>query len=320
MIQRMAYGALAIAVLVLAFTVDIKIAQESEAFDNALGELLSQGSVIPLLFLLLALLGTLELGRLLRGTAARPHLKFACVMVAALVLCPWLSAAGWLGEFPVAVEGLYWELLVLMVAVAGAAVLTVWRHNPDGAMRDFGATCTPIFYLGFLASFGVQLRCGRDVPGDDGAWLLLIALLTIKASDIGAYFVGSAFGQHKLAPRLSPGKTVEGTVGGLLASGLAAAGFAYAAGDGEVQVLRSHGELAAAGSFGPVGWAFLIGALLSIAGQVGDLFESSFKRDAGTKDSGELIPRYGGILDLIDSPVLALPVAWFLLTAVFNVV
>lgn len=321
MSQRVAYGALAIAVLVLVFMFDIEIARFSEySLDNALGHLLAQGSLIPLLFLLVALVGALELGRLLRATAAQPHVGFACVMIAALLLCPWLSAAGWLGSFPAAVEGLYWELFVMMVAVVGAAILTILRPNPKGALRDFGATCIPIFYLGFLGSFGLQLRCGRDVSENNGAWLLLAVLLTTKASDIGAYFVGTAIGRHKLAPALSPGKSIEGTIGGLLASGLVATAFALASGRAGAVNLGLLSEHFVPGNYTAVVWAFLIGVVLSAAGQIGDLFESSFKRDAGTKDSGDVIPRYGGILDLIDSPVLALPVAWFLLTAVFNVV
>lgn len=312
--QRVAYGALAIAVLVLLFMVDVLIAQESHKLDGALGDLLRRGSVLPLAFLVLASLGAFELGRLLRAKGTEPNMIFAHAAITALLLSPWLSAAGWLGASPAAVEGLYWQLAILAAAMIGAGILAVPRRDPAGALRDFGATLIPILYLGLLASFGLQLRCGRDVPGDDGAWLLLIVLLVTKASDIGAYFVGSAIGRHRLAPRISPGKSIEGALGGLLASGLAGVLFAV------VEVAQSFSEQRVPDGLSPIWRAFFFGLALSASGQLGDLLESCFKRDAGIKDSGNVIPRFGGILDLIDSPVLALPVAWFLLTAVFNVV
>ncbi|MGD2109036.1 MAG: phosphatidate cytidylyltransferase [Phycisphaerae bacterium] len=319
MTQRVTFGTLAIAVLVFAFAVDIRIAEwYAVRTDGALGELLARGSTIPLLVAGLTVLGAIELGRLLRRTAAQAHIGFACVMVAALILCPWLSAAGWLGDFPAAVEGLFWEVFVLIAAVIGAAILTILRRNPDGALRDFGATCIPIFYIGFLTSFAVQLRCGRDVAGQDGAWLLLFVVLTTKGSDIGAYFVGSAIGRRKIAPTLSPGKSLEGAIGGLVAGGLSGAALAEVARERSLISTLTDGTM-------PEGWwtlagAFLVGLVLSAAGQLGDLLESGFKRDAGTKDSGDVIPHLGGILDLIDSPVLALPVAWLVLTVLFNVV
>jgi phosphatidate cytidylyltransferase len=314
MVQRLAYGALAIAVLVLLFMVDVLIAQESDKLDGLLGDLLRHGSVLPLVFLGLASLGAFELGRLLRAKGTEPNMIFAHVAIAALLLSPWLSAAGWLGASPAAIEGLYWQVAILAAAMIGAGILAVRRRDPAGALRDLGATLVPILYLGFLASFGLQLRCGRDVPGDEGAWLLLIILLVTKATDIGAYFVGSAIGRHKLAPRVSPKKSIEGALGGLLASGLTAVLFAMAG------AAQSFSEQRVPEGLSPVWRAFFFGLALSATGQLGDLLESCFKRDAGIKDSGNVIPRFGGILDLIDSPVLALPVAWFLLTAVFNVV
>ena len=185
----------------------------------------------------------------------------------------------------------------------------------------------------------MQLRCGRDIVGQDGAWLLLIVVLVTRASDIGAFFVGSAWGRHGLAPRVSPGKTIEGMFGGLLSSA-ALAVLVVALG------IWAKGRLAAANldpfnagllaflddltrtltvshdpdAISPLPRAALLGLALSVAGQFGDLVESSFKRDAVVKDSGALIPRFGGILDLIVSPVVAVPVAWFLLTAVWSVV
>lgn len=128
----------------------------------------------------------------------------------------------------------------------------------------------------------------------DGRSLVLLALATIWAADIGAYFAGRRFGRLRLAPKVSPGKTWEGMIGGLAGAGLTAAGGA---------ALLGHPPLAAV----PLGISV---AALSV---VGDLTESMFKRNAGLKDSGSLFPGHGGMLDRIDSVTAAVPL--FLLIA-----
>ncbi|MGB2986029.1 MAG: phosphatidate cytidylyltransferase [Phycisphaerae bacterium] len=330
--QRIAYGTLFIVVLVMLFELDVFIATKAEALDGALGDLLRRGSVLPLFFLVVIVRGAVELNRLLRAGAARPHVFFAYLMIALLLLTPWLSAAGWLGTGPVEVEGLFWQIVWLLVTGIGAGVLVVMRRDPEGTFRDMGATLIMVFYLGFLASFGLQLRCGRDVPAQEGAWLLLIAVLVTKASDIGAYFVGSAIGRHKLVPRISPAKSIEGTVGGLIAGAVVAMLFASAGGLAArmdlspqlcamiEEVTRSFSNEHHPEGISPLWRAVFFGFAMSAAGQFGDLIESCFKRDARIKDSGKVMPHYGGILDMIDSPVVAMPVAWFLLTVVWNVV
>ena len=333
MAQRVAYGVLAIAVLVLLFMQDVVIAKQSIGLTGPLGDLLRRGSLIPLLFIVVLLRGAVELDRILRAKDVRPHSAFAYLMIVVLLLAPWFSAAGWLGADVRDQEGLFWQLAALMVTVIGAGVLCVLRGHPRGAIPDMAATLLMVFYVGFLGSFGLQLRCGRDIPGQEGAWLLLITLLVTKASDIGAYFVGTTMGRHKLIPGISPAKSVEGAVGGLLASALVAMLFASAdaihgllgSNEGAFatmlrDVIRSFSIRNDPIGMSPVVRALLFGLALSAAGQIGDLVESCFKRDSGVKDSSNLIPRYGGILDLIDSPVFAMPVAWFLLTTVWNVV
>ncbi len=333
MAQRVAYGAMAIAVLVLLFMQDVLIAKQSIGLAGPLGDLLRRGSLLPLLFIVVLLRGAVELDRLLRAKDINPHSVFAYLMIVVLLVTPWFSAAGWLGADVRDQEGLFWPLVALMVTVIGAGLLCVLRRHPRGAMLDMAATLLMVFYAGFLGSFGLQLRCGRDIPGQEGAWLLLITLLVTKASDIGAFFVGTQIGRHKLIPGISPGKSVEGVIGGLLGSALVAMLFASAGningllgtGEGALglmlsDVIRSFSIRNDAMGISPVVRALVFGLVLSVAGQIGDLVESCFKRDSGVKDSGNLIPRYGGILDLIDSPVFAMPVAWFLLTMVWNVV
>lgn len=313
-VQRIAYGILALIVLFTVFHLDVMVAEEAERWDGIWADLLRRGSVVPLFFVVVLTGGAIELGRLQRSQGARPHVAFAQVMIAVLLLIPWLSAAGWLGSAPPQVEGFYWEIVGLAAAVIGTGLLTIVRRDPGGTLRDMGATLLMVFYLGFLGSFGLQLRCGRDVPDQEGAWLLLIVVLVTKVSDIGAFFVGSTLGRHKLLPRISPAKSVEGVIGGLAASALTAVWIAHAG------VPHSFGLIHEPGGSSPLFRAALFGLSMSLAGQLGDLLESCFKRDAGTKDSGKVIPRFGGILDLIDSPMLAVPVGWFLLARVWNVV
>ncbi|UKE52025.1 phosphatidate cytidylyltransferase [Xanthomonas translucens] len=121
---------------------------------------------------------------------------------------------------------------------------------------------------------------------------LLTALVTVWAADSGAYFAGRQFGKHKLAPRISPNKTVEGLLGGLLAGLVCAAGFGWLAG---VTLPQLPGLL-------------IVAAVSVLASVVGDLFESLLKRHVGAKDSGNVIPGHGGVLDRIDGVLAALPI------------
>lgn len=330
MTQRLVYGTSAIFFLLTTFLVDALVAQRAVAIPGPLGDLLERGSAVPLLFVVALVWGASELIRLLRVKGVRVPPIFTRVMIAAFVLSPWLSAAGWLGSSPSQVEGLYWQVVWLIVTAVGCATLLILRGATEGTLRDWSATFLVVIYLGFLPAFGLQLRCDRDVASRDGPWLLLLIMLIIKSSDIGAFFAGKALGRHKLAPRISPGKSVEGAIGGLVASAAVAVAFAVFGSDWEAATATYEYEGIGLGAFGralssgdsstlwSVGFsAVIFGLIMSASGQVGDLIESCFKRDAGIKDSGTLVPTFGGILDLSDSPILALPVAWFLLSAVW---
>ncbi|MDF1630122.1 MAG: phosphatidate cytidylyltransferase [Alcanivoracaceae bacterium] len=128
--------------------------------------------------------------------------------------------------------------------------------------------------------------------GLDGAWALLFILLWVWAADTGAYFAGRAFGRHKLAARVSPGKTIEGLLGGIA---LALAVVALVAWQAPVRGDRAL--------------LMLVALLTVLASALGDLFESMIKREAGVKDSGTMLPGHGGMLDRIDSVTAAVPVA-----------
>lgn len=146
-----------------------------------------------------------------------------------------------------------------------------------------------IVYVPLFLSCLVLIRNGANGV----AWIFLL-LCIIFSGDTGAYYVGSYFGRHKLCPAVSPGKTIEGAVGGLFSSLAAGALFKY--------------------FFLPyLSWSLVIPLILfiNIAGQVGDLFESGLKRSANIKDSGAILPGHGGILDRIDALLFAAPVAFF---------
>jgi phosphatidate cytidylyltransferase len=182
--------------------------------------------------------------------------------------------------------------------------LSIWARGVEG--RPIGATATTIFgvlYSGGLLSFAYALRYHNYAVGAAaGTTLLLYPLVLTWTSDTAAYAVGRAIGRHKLIPSVSPGKTVEGAVGALVVCILVS--WLYAR-----FVLPRYAMLGVAPS-----WAVIIGVVVSVAVQLGDLAESLIKREAGVKDSSHLIPGHGGVLDRLDGMLFALPVAYLLFT------
>lgn len=160
--------------------------------------------------------------------------------------------------------------------------------KPQGALKDVGLALTGILYIPGLFSYQIMLR-------DRGVEFIFLLYLVVWASDSVALYVGGWLGRRKLYPGMSPNKTVEGAIGGLAGAVLAILilNFVY-------------------GIMGPAE-AVATGLLLSIAGQIGDLVESMFKRDAGIKDSGGIIPGHGGLLDKVDAALLAGPSLYFIL-------
>ncbi|MEN6405842.1 MAG: phosphatidate cytidylyltransferase [Thermoguttaceae bacterium] len=182
----------------------------------------------------------------------------------------------------------------------GAAVLLVvlgelFRYRqPGGNMANLAAGVFAVVYVGLMLSFAIQLR-GYGL-GALAAWILVV-----KMGDTGAYFTGRLFGKHKLAPRISPGKTVEGAVGALACSCL-----------GAWLAVTFFSPKIAQGSTTGAWWGWVVfGLLVGTAGMLGDLAESLLKRDVGVKDSSTWLPGFGGVLDILDSLLLSAPVAWF---------
>lgn len=180
-------------------------------------------------------------------------------------------------------------LLVLFLNFLGCALWVLFRFSAGAAVLERGARQSGgVLFIGLSLSFAVLIRDGSD----GAAWLFLV-LAVVFAGDVGAYYAGTRFGRHKLLPAVSPGKTVEGALGGIAANLLV----------GSVVKIVALPDMYWGGSL-------LCFVLLGMAGQVGDLYESAFKRAAGVKDSGRLLPGHGGMLDRIDALLFALPVAY----------
>ena len=162
------------------------------------------------------------------------------------------------------------------------------RRENKLALVIVGVTFLSVFYVSWFFSFLIKLRVRPE-----GAHLVAFLLLVTKGSDIGGYLIGSRFGSHRLIPRISPNKSVEGFLGGLVVS-LSAAFFC--------QLILSKQPL----------WHLLgLGLVLGVISQFGDLAESIIKRDCQVKDSGTIIPGMGGMLDLVDSLLLTAPLFYY---------
>lgn len=196
----------------------------------------------------------------------------------------------------------------LAVAVLGAFILTARRRQFQASLGGVAVTCLGLLYIYFLPSFLLKLRhIGADglLGGQDwnrfGHRMAVATIILAKGCDVWAYLVGRLIGRHKAFPVLSPGKTVEGVIAGLAGSVLVALVLRW----DQVGVLSSFSTASTC----------LIGFCIGAAGIMGDLAESLLKRSAGAKDAGSVVPGYGGMLDVVDSLMVAGPVAYFLVPA-----
>ncbi|MGK3115732.1 phosphatidate cytidylyltransferase [Candidatus Pantoea formicae] len=189
-----------------------------------------------------------------------------------------------------------WWIVALFLVLFYPASAALWRHSRPLRLV-FGLLTVIPFFWGMMA----LRQYHYDTDHFAGAWWLLFVMFIVWGADSGAYMFGRLFGKHKLAPKVSPGKTWEGFFGGLLSSAIIAWLFAMLA-----PLTVSPGTLV------------ICAVIATLASVLGDLTESMFKREAGIKDSGNLIPGHGGILDRIDSLTAAVPVFACLLLLVFR--
>jgi len=267
------------------------------------------GAYLLPLTVLLGVLATHELLNLFRAGGNRPKVWS---MVAGTLLpmgaaCVPLVWESYPADCPVGRLGWLAAGLVagLAMAIVGEMRGYVADNEPGKITTNLALLSFSTLYLGGLFGFLIQLRLLQidGSTGPIGMLALLSLLLVVKFGDTGAYFVGRAWGRHKLAPVLSPGKTWEGALGGLVAS-VAGALVAF----GPLASALGCLETMSLGRW--IGESVVYGVLVGVAGMAGDLAESLLKRDAGVKDSSSWLPGFGGVLDMLDSILLAAPVAY----------
>lgn len=177
--------------------------------------------------------------------------------------------------------------------LTGAALVTMvstlFLKRPKEAIVDIAVTLLGMIYIGWFFSYFIFIRALTERGG-----YLLFLMVTIWAFDVVAYFVGSKFGRHKLFPSVSPKKSIEGAIAGFIFCLIAAGVFGHFAGFD-----LTH--------------SIILGAIIGVVAQTSDLVESLIKRDAGVKDSSQLVPGHGGVLDRMDSFIFAAPVVYYYL-------
>ena len=193
------------------------------------------------------------------------------------------------------------SLFVLLILLAMAAHLASYERGRDQAALDFSVTVAGLTYLGWLGSYLLDLR---NFSAEGGWWLMLV-LPIVWAGDTGGYSIGSVYGRHKLAPRLSPNKSWEGYIAGVFTSIFIGAFFAYA-----FTSIGVHQPLA--GLVTPLEGA-LLGLVIGVLAPLGDLGESMLKRQSGLKDSSNIFPGHGGVLDRIDSWIWGASIGFILI-------
>ena len=249
--------------------------------------------------------GLSEFYQLIEAKGAQPLRRFGIIAGASLPV--------------VAFVGSEYHATILMSAVLlGVMVAQLGKARISESLASISGTFFGVFYVGWLLSHAVVLRdFHRVVEGkwgdvaaagilpEIGIFYLLFVLAIVIAGDAGAYFAGRAYGRHKLAPKISPAKTVEGALGAVLA------------GVGVGLACKAIFEILIPGVTAQIGWVVcgVLAVILSVVGIIGDLVESLLKRDAAVKDTGILLPGTGGVLDRIDSSLLAIPVMYYLMLA-----
>ena len=234
------------------------------------------------LLLAAVMVGQYEFYRMARVSGNNPNIVLGSLLGALVVIDAYHPLGMVAGTFSIAAF-----LIVIMTARLFS------RHPVAGALGDVASTFMGVFYVAMLFAYQVVICVGAD-----GKQWLVFLYFVIWASDIGAYAVGIPFGKHRLYEKVSPKKSIEGLIGALVA----AAGMALVC-----RVLLWPAPLM--GVLEAIGIALLLAA----AGVIGDLVESLFKRAAGVKDSGSIIPGHGGILDRMDSMLFAAPVLYYYL-------
>ncbi len=264
------------------------------------GGLWTLGTVIAII-----LLGQREIYGLIQDKGAHPLVGFGLAAGASLPIVAYLGNE-------------YHATVLMTVTLLATMVLQLGKAQITEALESISGTFFGVFYVGWLLSHAVVLRAFDSAvsskygasavaelgigPGT-GIFLMILTLSIVVLCDAGAYFAGHAYGKRKLAPTVSPGKTVEGAAGGVLLG--VAGGLAAKAVFDVFWPELSHF----------LGWTavLVLSIPIAVVSILGDLVESLLKRDAHVKDAGSILPGMGGVLDRIDSPLLGIPVMYYLL-------
>ncbi len=254
---------------------------------------------------LIVLLGVREFYHLIEAKGAEPLRGVGYLAAGVLPLVFYLGSD-------------YQATVLMSFALLGMLIAQLQKAQIGESLASISGTFFGVFYVSWLLSHAVSLRffqalvaarfgagAAEGMHPDVGGYYLFLVVSVTVAGDAGAYFVGRRFGRHKLAPRVSPNKTVEGALGAIGVGLLVALGC------------KLTFDLAAPALSAHLGWlpTLLFALLAAVAGILGDLIESLLKRDARVKDTGTLLPGTGGVLDRIDSNLLAIPFVYYGLLA-----
>ena len=276
MVVRTVIGVLLVAALVGLLWLDVSM---PEAF---------QGAAVAAILSLLMLLAFIEMLKLLATKGVEVLWISGGLGAVGLTTLPfWWQCLDGAGQTPES----YGLLLLLGFLLMLIFLDQMVQQALDTALLRIAATALTVLYLGVGGALIVAIRLQHGLP------MFVLFLAAVKFTDIGAYFTGSLFGRHRLVAKLSPKKSWEGLIGGLVLGALAG-----------VVTLWSFGV------DWPIWQTAGFSVALGVAGQFGDLCESLLKRSAHVKDSGSVLPAFGGVLDILDSLLLAAPVALALLT------
>jgi len=308
--HRLIFGSTMIAVMIGLLALDswLDTIRLQDTFWQSLflgREYLPRGLVLMITFCFLATIAAFELVAIFHAKGIEA--SRAILAPAAISGCVLMYAipAGLDSQEAIAIMA----TLTIIIFLAALLRHSYWSKRTQGAVGAASAAMFAFIYMGILPGFYLGIRRWHDV------WVILAIILITKSCDIGAYFTGRALGRHKLIPWLSPGKTWEGLAGGVCFSTLLAVGLAALSNHLDISGIYrgirgdSHFDYQPYNLYG----AAVAGLILGLVGQAGDLVASLFKRDAGIKDSGNSIPGFGGLIDVIDSPIVTAPFAYWML-------
>ena len=292
--RRLASAAVIISVLIGLIAIDLYLGR-----DSVLGR---SGLIVSPVCFIVAMMFAGEMTSLFRQHCS-DLISLPVVLIAGISVAICSVPIMW-RDYPVDCSiGLFgWTMIALAFAVGMTVLLSVIKYDEN---RLASAVCaySVLIHVQVILLFGFFIAHRLLFFDNATGMLALITLITtVKMSDAAAYFVGRAIGQRKLAAKLSPGKTVEGFLGGFFGAILGTAIVVYLVEHFLIEIERTI----------PIWWVIVYSVAITIAGVVGDLTESLFKRDAKIKDSSSWLPGLGGVLDITDSLVFAAPISFFL--------